>query len=261
MQDALRNQILTLLDGAPNGLASLRGEVFSSGTSSLAVGRLYVVGLNPGAGASYPTVREHVARWDLEHYSAYTDQCWETHCWNRDCYGFQSRADCQHQRGSSAHQKAVVRMIGRAAPHETARSVFSTNAVFAKSESADTFRAETGLSLRSAFEGCWPVHQLLLSIVRPSVVLSLGYQQDGSAYSFFRRKAHWASASEGEHFVPGRKFASFKWTDMTFKLGTSTLKCLVVGIRHPSYVPDAADCQEFEQLLRSSTHAASQGAA
>lgn len=250
MHSAKLSHILSLLESAPAGLASLPGEVFSSGASTISAGTLYVVGLNPGGGAAYPSLREHVRSWNLNDFSAYTDQCWDHECWNRDCYALQTGANCTHARGTDPHQLAVVRAIQRLRPGLHPRDVFATNAVFAKSVSAETFSNETGVTLKRAFDACWPIHQFLLSEVQPRLILSLGFAEGASAYSFFSRKAH-PLAPELAHYEKGRRFASFKWAPMRFDLPTGSLTCLVVGLRHPSYVTDAADSPEFQALVNS----------
>ena len=248
MSPEIKLAIVQLLLASPDQIGDLPGEVFSTGSKALAPSDLYVVGLNPGFGCSYRTIRSHVEDWSLDHYSAFLDQCWKEQCWNKDSYGMQTMSGCGCVKGVDKHQQAVQRLIQRARPGIDRRRVFATNAVFAKSDSEDSCRQETGLTLSRAFDSCWPIHQLFLTIIQPRVILSLGYAEGASAFSLFGRKA----AQIGEvrsHSVHGRKFPSFKWANMTFNLGAANITCLVVGVRHPSYVPDAANTQEFSDLL------------
>jgi hypothetical protein len=247
----LKTQLVKLLDRMPGNFSALPGEVFSTGTSSLRGGDLYVLGLNPGFGTAYPTIRDHVVNWSLESYSAFVDQCWQKRCWNTDCFALQGNARCSCQRGTKAHQRAVQRIVERAKPGQDLRLVFATNAIFAQSASAASFKKQTGLSLSQAFDACWPVHQFFLSHIRPKVILSLGYSQDASAFALIGKKAEIVENVEC-HFVSNRKYPSFKWSEMQINLGYGTpLTALVVGIRHPSYVPDAADTSEFSELIAS----------
>jgi hypothetical protein len=248
---AARSQILALLDRMPNGFADLPGEVFSSGWSALTKGKFYLAGLNPMAGIRYRTVREHVANWTLNSFSAFHEQCWKKECWNQDCYGLQSTLRCSHQRGADRHQQAVQVMMKRAAPGIELARLFATNAIFARSARAGSFSRENQMSLARGFEACWPLHEFFLSIVRPRVILCLGYQDDGSPFSLFKRKAERGSVGCIDAFTPaGRRYASFKSARMTFDVFHQKLHCLVVGIRHPSYVKDAADTPEFGDLIR-----------
>jgi hypothetical protein len=214
----LKAQLIQLLDQMPGNFAALPGEVFATGMLSLARGDFYIAGLNPGSGRSYPTIRDHVANWSLDSYSAFLDQCWKERCWNVDCYGLQVRANCNCPRGTHSLQKAVQKIIEKARPGLDPRKVFATNAVFAKSDSAESFRKETRVSLIKAFDACWPIHQFFLSQIRPRVILSLGYAEGASAFSLFGGKANEVGSIDS-HFVPGRKFPSFKWVDMKFSLG------------------------------------------
>lgn len=255
MAPDIKSEIIHRLEKPPSAttphlkIADLPGEVFSSGSSAVTPGDLYIAGLNPGSGNAYRSIRSHVEDWSLEHYSAYVDQCWNERCWNEDCYGIQEKSACSCVRGSSAHQKAVQQMIRRAGPGLDPRCVFATNAVFVKSSSAESFSGETGCKLLDAFETCWPVHQFLLSIVRPKVILSLGYSEGASAFSLFGKKAV-RSGEAGSFSVPGRKYASFKWKRMSFVVEDQEFECSVVGVRHPSYVPDAANSKEFSDLIK-----------
>jgi hypothetical protein len=244
----VQKEIVELLDCSPAGIGNLPGEVFSSGIEALSKGDLYIAGLNPGGGVSYPSLHNHVRDWSWSNYSAFIDQCWKQSCWDADCYGMQRNSNCACTRGTDSHQRAVQRMVARADLGLDLRKVFATNAVFVKSNSGDSFYEETGLTLKDAFENCWPIHELLLSIVWPRAILSLGYQIGKSAYSFFKTKATQVG-KEGSFTVAGRTFPSFRWAQMTFDVRGRTMRCLVVGIRHPSYVPDAADCPEFTSLL------------
>jgi hypothetical protein len=244
----VQQEILEMLDRSPAGIGNLPGEIFSSGIEAVSKGELYIAGLNPGGGLSYPALREHVKGWSWSNYSAFLDQCWKKSCWDADCYGLQLNANCTCARGTDPHQRAVQRIVARAAFGLDLRRVFATNAVFVKSDSGDSFPEETGLELKEAFDNCWPIHEVLLSIVRPRAILSLGYQSGKSAYSFFKAKGTQVG-TEWTYKVAGRTLPSFRWAQMTFDISGQTMRCLVVGIRHPSYVPDAADCPEFGSLL------------
>lgn len=248
MDITTKSEILALIDQMPNGLANLPGEVFSTGSMSITPGDFYIAGLNPGFGTSYPTIRDHVSNWSLENYSAFLDQCWKEKCWNIDCYGLQVSARCYCKRGVEKHQVAVQKIIKRAKSGVNLRHVFATNAIFVKSDDANNFRLEYGISLKTAFDYCWPIHQYLLSKIRPKVILSLGFSEGASAFSFFGNKANKVGSIES-HFVSGRKYPSFKWANMTFNLSVGEIDALVIGIRHPSYVPDATNTEVFTDLI------------
>ncbi len=250
MQSDLIIQLLEILDRMPDNFSSLPGEVFSTGTNSLRPGDLYILGLNPMFGTAYPTIRNHVANWSLDAYSAFTDQCWQKRCWNMDCYGLQENAGCNCRRGTQPHQRAVQRIVEMARPGQDIRTVFATNAIFASSTDADRFKRETGFSLPKAFDVCWPAHQFFLSHVQPKVILSLGYSQNASAFSLIMKKAG-RIGHINCHTVPNRKYPSFKWCEIEIDVGEMLLSTLIIGIRHPSYIQDAADTPIFTELIAS----------
>src|SRR5712691_7618507 len=181
--DEAKRQLVNVLTSELGPFGQLRGEVFSSGVDTLQRGPLYVMGLNPGGapGVYKLSILEHVDTWDLTNYSAFTDQCWKSKCWEKDQYGRQESLRCRCTscaRGKDRQQLAIIDAIKRAFPDEKhPRTVFASNAIFAASRSADTFFEDTrnSYTLKQAWELCWPVHRFLLSIVRPKVVLCLGY--------------------------------------------------------------------------------------
>lgn len=229
-------------------ITSLPGEVFSSGLSSIKPGDFYILGLNPGGGNSYPSIQDHVQKWDLESYSAFTQQCWNTECWDKNCYGTQEGLNCSCIKGASRHQEAVRRIIARCGEADI-REIFATNAVFAKSTSDQSFKDETGFTMRKAFDECWPLHTYFLSKIKPKIIICLGYQNGGSPFSLIQTKATLLSEIS-THFHEGRTYASFKWAPIKFNDKTIQGSPLLIGIRHPSWVVDAADCEEFELLIR-----------
>lgn len=238
----------------------LKGEVFSSGWDTLTKGDIYVMGLNPGSGDSYCSISDHVANWKWKNYSAFLDQCWENVCWNRDSYGPQISSECHKtescKRGNDRQQKATSKIITATLDalgvRQDVRKVFATNAVFAKSQSAETFNVEVSkqghanLTLKKAWDICWPVHQYMLSRVQPQVIVCLGHAEPGSAYSFMRRVCAVSPDNHDRQVTGKNKCADFKWCQAVLPKSddlniANEHKVLLVGIRHPAYMPNAID--------------------
>jgi hypothetical protein len=238
----IKDRVLVAIDAMSDPkFGGLPGEVFSSGLNSLKPGPLYIVGLNPGDGSRYFHIRDSVLRWDLDHFSAFIEQCW-----NKECYGLQKSIRCAHGRGNVPHQRGVQNIVRRALPGVDIRSVFGTNAVFAKSRNAQSFRADTGYSLEHAWDICWPVHQLFLAIVQSAVIIALGHGDSESAFSLLAKKS--IHQPPQKHSVAG--ITAFKWTRMTFSNpNCGQLTALVIGVYHPSYLPDVADVPELGKLV------------
>lgn len=253
MYSQVKNEIISKLLEMPEQISSLPGEVFSSGLSSIKEGNFYLLGLNPGGGGAYPSIRDHIVNWSLENYSAFTQQCWNFDCWEKNCYGTQEGLDCHCVKGTSRHQEAVRRLVARCGD-VAIENIFATNAVFAKSSSDESFKSETGYTMRKAFDACWPLHVHLMSIIKPKIIICLGYQDGGSPFSLLQTKAKLKSKISS-HFHGGRAYASFKWASVEFNDSKIPGTPLLVGVRHPSWVVDAADCDEFESLVSQELYA------
>jgi hypothetical protein len=251
--EAQKRAILKLIDASLGTFADLGGEVFSSGLNALKKGDLYVMGLNPGGGDAYPSIREHVLNWKWDRYSAFTDQCWNSTCWNRDCYGTQEIVHCGCERGTEQTQRNQRRVIERTleaigSPEADVASVFATNAIFAKSKKADTFQSETGWSLEDAWRKCSPLHKYFLSIVRPKVIVCFGYGRYDTAYSMAQSLCE--SVSE-EHVYrqPEWKIDNFRWITECLNFNGEREPVLIVAVRHPSYGSAGVEAEAYLELI------------
>jgi len=223
-----KQSVLDVVDSQLGVVSKKGGEVFSSGLSALTKGEFYVLGLNPCSGGKYPTVRDHVANWDLIDFSAFTHQSWHPEDWNRDCYELQETIDCKKRWGITRHQRAVVKLITSLTDVSDMRTIFATNAIFAASKSAESFRAQTGLGLNQAFELCWPLHKHFLNIVRPKVIICLGLGEFDSSYALIRAKSRAVKA------IKELKTDKWKCHYADINLGTVRITPLVIGVKHPS---------------------------
>jgi len=233
------------------------GEVFSSGLSALQKGNLYIVGLNPGAGNRYPTIRNHVEDWNLADFSAFTDQCWSTECWSVDCYAKQSslkcnRRDCQRGKDKiqAQHRRVVVRTLEVLGQSESdLSSVFATNAIFARSMKGDTFRRDVGYSLAAAWQYCSTVHRYLLNIVQPTVIVCFGYGKSNTSYSMMKSLCTNLS-DQYSYSQDGWKIDNFRWVTGKCHLTDWIGEVLIVGVRHPSYGSTAVEVPRYAELIQ-----------
>ncbi len=239
---AEKKQLADVVKSSLGDMEQRRGEVFSSGIDTLQQGPLYILGLNPGGnGASYLKISEHVAKWDLERYSAFCDQCWNPKCWKLDSFGRQESLQCGCVRGGHRHQKAVKNIAGCMIPGIDIKSVFATNAIFLASTAANTFRNETGYSLKDAWKKCWKVHRYLLARILPKVILCLGYGKYDSAFSLLQGESKSALPTQTHRRL-------FKWFEGKFSVDDTVLCSLVVGVFHPSYGERIKDIKDKEVL-------------
>jgi hypothetical protein len=140
------------------------GEVLYSAAATLTPGSVYVIGHNPGASPTTkarPTIRRCLARLRTKTLNNYIDLSW-------------------HGRppGRAPLQLRVTWLLTSLGldPHKIAAS----NLIFTRSRNVATSRFDRA-------ELCWPVHERILDIVRPSLVIAFGNSGD-SPYNFLKRK-------------------------------------------------------------------------
>lgn len=254
--DQAKRQLIDVLTSELGPFGQLRGEVFSSGLDTLQRGPLYVMGLNPGGTPDDDynlSILRHVETWDLTNYSAFTDQCWKRKCWREDPNGRQESLHCSCTscaRGKDPQQLAIKDAIERVFPNKKhPNSVFASNAIFAASRSVDTFVKDTRYTLKQAWELCWKVHRFLLSIVRPKVVLCLGYD----SFSLLTQSCERLSSPE-PHYRSDKqwKYPAFKSCEIALPSEASSTRALVLGIRHPARAPRALEkLSDFDHRIAS----------
>lgn len=214
----------------PEALYSRPGGVLLGGPSTLRPGPVYVMGLNPAGDPEKITepLIETLAAPDG--HSGYTHECWHLAC--------PGGAACVHLGADGRtlpsalvrHQRNMIALAG--ALLGTPATLFSANAIFARSTSKRMLEAQTGLGLRDWWNACWPVHQAFLAIVRPRLVVTLGYGETSSAFGLLRAAAG---------YPPFRRFGDEGrrggWAfDGTLALGDADhLQATIVGVPHPSY--------------------------
>lgn len=206
-------QLKALVSGCAK-LANEKGAILYSGWSTLKEGRFYILGLNPGGNDGHSVYHDIINT--TEHYSAYQEGEWSTDYVN-------------YSKGCAPHQNRVKRIIESLGIEPN--NVLCTNAIFKQS------RNKSGVSWQN-FEDGWFIHQFLLSIVRPKVIVCLGNGASLSAFSLLHQKSMGSPERSylpgGHHdsryaFMKGRGFSG------TFDLNGSQLKnVLVLGAPHPS---------------------------
>jgi hypothetical protein len=171
------------------------------------------MGFNPGGSPDKikRSVEESLRDEKLKgNFCSYEDKCWRKSC----------PMDCQNPEhfGKSLHQRRVkelAKILGY-----NIREVFAANAIFVRSNNQDSLAERETL-----FDNCWPIHQIFLSIVQPTVILCLGNGEESSAFAFLRKKLasgekHHGRVKEfmGEILLPDRR----------------TIRSRVIGVHHPS---------------------------
>lgn len=145
----------TLITCAKQSLAQVldrTGTILYSAAETLSSGDIYILGLNPG-GDSGLTIAQSLGALPQKTDNAYLDEEWE------------NRAGKYKQGGAPLQGR--IRWLVTALGYDLGR-VCASNSVFMQSWDAK------GLDFPKDADICWPVHEEILRIVRPKLVLAFG---------------------------------------------------------------------------------------
>ncbi len=196
---------LQLSEIAKNALEEMldkSGSVLYSSHETIKPGSVYLMGLNPGGSDGLPlskSIEELLTR----NINAYLDEAWEN--------GITS-----YEPGKAPLQQRIVWLL-ESLDYNPAE-VIATNLIFMQSRDA------SGISYNMA-ERCWPVHEALLSIVQPKLILVFG-NSGFSPYGFIHKKY----GGEQTYIPAGHGDWSIK--KFSTKIGGSQVT--VVGLPHLS---------------------------
>ena len=185
-------------------IADKSGRILYSGSHTLRVGSIYLLGLNPGGDPTThdDTVGSSLAELSSRKNNAYLDESWE----------YRGKP---YPIGQSPLQIRVCWLLERlgTAP----RDVCASNIIFTRS------KGSSGSGYPETAELCWPVHEQIIRIVRPKVIVAFG-NSGVSPYRFLRKQLHGTNETsiESGHGC---------WACSTF-VGLSGIR--VVGLPHLS---------------------------
>lgn len=209
------------------------GGVLLSGVDTLRPGSAYIMGLNPGGNPAAPGYERSIFEsiHDRSNFSCYTDECWQPKCAGPE-------DQCQHLNGRKVKPEFLVKHQRNAIAIAAALGLdiakfFSANAVFARSTRLATLKEQTGHDLQEWWSACWKVHQEFLAVVRPKLIISLGYGTNSSAFGLL-----WREATQPAYRRVGELSRRGGWAfDAEFPLSNgSKLTTTVIGVPHPSYM-------------------------
>ena len=197
-------------------ILDMSGEVLYSGAATLKPGQVYLLGHNPGGDAqsrTLKTVRSSLDELPTKTINSYLDTRWN------------GRAV-----GASPLQRRVVWLL-RALGFEP-RTVGASNLIFVRSRDAAASQFDVYADL------CWLVHEQILQIVKPQLVVVFG-NSNGSPYAYLERKFR---AQSHERYPSGHG----TWTCRSFLVPGHFR---VVGLPHLSRY-DVARHPEVAQWIR-----------
>ncbi|MDR2153182.1 MAG: uracil-DNA glycosylase family protein [Helicobacteraceae bacterium] len=184
------------------------GGVLYSSHETLREGVAYIVGFNPGGEpsdntADDPTVGGSVDKLLEYKCNAYLDEDW----------------------GNGARFRRSVECIAEQLGLQL-RDICASNLVFFQSRNAEGVRPEDA-------KLCWPVHDAILQIVKPRIIIALGYSEatdSSSSFKFFHAKFAGSEIKRETLEQSGKEYCFAKRFDATIH-GS---KVVVAGLPHPT---------------------------
>lgn len=159
------------------------GEFLYSSHHTIRPGDIYFLGLNPG-GQGGPSLGGRLPALLSREDNAYLDEAWENESGS-------------YEPGKAPLQKRVVWLLEQLGAD--VREVLATNLIFMQSPGA------SGVSIEDA-KLCWPVHEALLSIVRPRLILTFGnssFSPYGYLHTLHGGSQRYAPSGHGDWSLKG----------------------------------------------------------
>ncbi|MCU8081468.1 uracil-DNA glycosylase family protein, partial [Shewanella sp. SM103] len=204
------------------------GEVVYSSHETLRKGDVYLLGLNPGgSGQTNPdtgvpyTIRSHLQRMLKRNENSFYDESWEN-------------GQSKYPKCGAPLQKRVIELL-KGIDIDDPRTVCASNIIFKTSRSAaDLCFGLAGL--------CWPVHEAILKIIQPSLILTYGIDKI-SAYAFL--KALFLKGDE----VPPQPSLHGQWNCRGFHCDINGVHTFVAAVPHLSYYSPANKQDVFNWII------------
>lgn len=217
-----KEQLQELARRELSDLGGKSGGILYTSHENLKPGPVYLLGFNPG-GDGGPSLRANIEEMLDYTENSYSDEEYE------------NRAGASHA-GEAILQKRVRRLL-TSIGLETGE-VCASNLIFVQSRDAN------GIEFRLA-EQCWPVHQAILDLVRPKLIIAFGNGEQKSTYAYLR------NLLEGEEDHPSPKAAGHgNWSLKGWKTRWRGQPMYVAGIPHMSRY-DPANAPSIPAWLKS----------
>lgn len=161
------------------------GEVLYSSIETIKKGDIYLMGTNPGGG-DIITIKEDLellykfnedeykSRKQKTNYNGYFDDNWQ----NGNNKSIEAGVDTLQIKMKNLFERINYNL----------RDVCSTNLIFFTTQDVNKIKSELNMTFKEAADICWPVHEKLLKIISPRIVISFGNSDNDSPYSYLKRK-------------------------------------------------------------------------
>ena len=203
-------RIEELIKFTKDELSDLLGKpaaILYSDTTTLRKGDIYLLGTNPGGSDNY-TLYEDLKGLETKTTNAYLDEVWETK--NR-----------KPEAGKAVLQKRIQELFENIG--YDLKSICASNLIFFKSVSLETLE----YNFTEIANRCWPIHEKILKIVQPKVIIVFGNSENDSPYQYLRKKFR---AKTTGTIMTGHGKNKAKY--FNFKLNGDD--CCVIGLPHLS---------------------------
>lgn len=184
------------------------GEMLYSSHETIKKGDVYLMGLNPG-GEGLNSIASHIDKMLTKTTNSYLDEEWEN-------------GGGRWPKGQAPLQLRIQWVLGQLelVPAE----VCASNLIFQTSRNAD------GVSFGLAGI-CWPVHEAIIDIVRPKLLLTFGNGAGSSPYAFLKEMFFSGDQEKDQDRIEfGHGTAQCK----AFQTSINGLSLCVAGIPHMS---------------------------
>jgi hypothetical protein len=200
------------------GFKDLPGSILYSGNETIRKGKFYFLGANPGGHSDqkfgmYPdTVENQLLRKNTSSdFNEYFDARW------------QIRGRTPSAPGKALLQRRIKFFFEQI--NVDLRQVLSTNLVFVRSPTQEEFN----LDWNESAEKCWTVHEILLSVVCPQIIIAYG-----SEASEFIKKKMIISRNEYFEVASLNETKYFSSTEGELKINNNMMKIKLISMPHLS---------------------------
>ncbi len=207
-QAQMIDEFVVAAEAQLESLLDLSGEVLFSAAHTLREGDLYICGLNPGGGDAphHHTIHEDLRMLPHKTSNNYLDESWH-------------QSGRRHPRGAAPLQ-CRMQWLGRELGYNL-RDVCASNLIFARS------RGEGGSGYPEYAQICWPVHERVIHIVRPKMILVFG---NGAKSPFEFLQQNSKRLSQVDSIYSGHS----PWYCKAFRAEIGDQDLVVVGLPHLS---------------------------
>ena len=163
-----QQEFLNFIANKLDDLKDVPGETLYSSLSTLKKGDIYLMGTNPGGSDNY-LLSEDLEKLKTKTTNGYLDEVWKT------------------DKGTPAKGQAILQIRVQTLISELGydlREVCASNLIFTKSKNIESL----GYKFKDIAEKCWNIHDKILNIVQPKMIIVFGNGESNSPYSYLKKK-------------------------------------------------------------------------